>query len=290
MAKPRLGVYKFTSCDGCQLAFLNAGEALLVLSDLVEIVYFSEAGMLDPDNKLDIAFVEGSISTPDEIDRIKKIREKTSYLVTIGACATAGGIQALRNAAKYKEWMASIYATPETIETLATSTAIAHHVRVDFELWGCPVNTQQVLYVIRSLLFGTTPKIKHDAVCLECKRQNNVCVVVTKKEPCMGPITQTGCGALCPSLNRACYACYGPAENPNTLSLGTWFQQHGLSDSTISNQFLHINNQAPVFNQAGAYFKLKKPTTSDLKQQTTVEEPLIRPAGTFSPSTGRSKK
>lgn len=255
MIKPRLAVYKFTSCDGCQLAFLNSGADLLTLSDLVDIVHFAEAGMLEPETSVDIAFVEGSISTPDEIKRIQKIRENTTYLITIGACATNGGIQALRNAANHNDWMASIYATPNTIQTLATSTAIAAHVRVDWELWGCPVNTQQVLETVRSLLLGATPKINRDAVCLECKRKAEVCVVVTKKEPCMGPVTQTGCGALCPGVGRGCYACYGPSENPNTPALGALFKREGQSHDAIAHQFLHINNQAPVFNQAGTYFK-----------------------------------
>ena len=255
MAKPRLAVYKFTSCDGCQLAFLNAGEALLILSELVEIVHFAEAGMIDPSALIDIAFVEGSISTPDEVKRIKKIRDNTNHLITIGACATAGGIQALRNAASHKEWMASVYASPKTIKTLKTSTAIANHVKVDWELWGCPVNTQQVLSTVRSLLFNAAPKINRDSVCLECKRKGNVCVLVTKKNSCMGPVTQTGCGALCPSIGRDCYACYGPSENPNTRSLGTQFQKNGLTNEAIANQFLHINNQATAFHQAGSYFK-----------------------------------
>lgn len=255
MSKPRLAVYKFTSCDGCQLAFLNAGEALLLLSELVEIVHFAEAGMLEPEAAVDISFVEGSITTPDEIKRIQKIRENSKYLITIGACATNGGIQALRNAANHKEWMVSVYATPNTIETLATSTAITNHVRVDWEIWGCPVNTTQVIDVVRSLLFGAAPKIKRDAVCHECKRLGHVCVLVTKQEPCMGPLTRTGCGALCPGMGRACYACYGPSENPNPRSLGEQFSHYGLSDKKIANQFLHINNQAPAFNQAGVYFK-----------------------------------
>ena len=255
MTKPRLAVYKFTSCDGCQLALLNAGEAFLMLADLVEIVHFSEAGMLSPEAKVDIAFIEGSISTPKERTRIKKIRDNATHLITIGACATAGGVQALRNAASKKEWMADIYATPKTIQTLAKSTPIAQHVKVDWELWGCPVNTHQIISTIRSLLSGAAPKINRDAVCIECKRRGLVCVVVTRKEPCMGPVTQTGCGALCPGMGRACYACYGPSENPNTHALGALFQKNGLSNAAIANQFLHINNQAPAFNQAGAYFK-----------------------------------
>jgi coenzyme F420-reducing hydrogenase gamma subunit len=255
MKKPRLAVHKFTSCDGCQLAFLNAGESLLILSELVELVHFAEAGLLDLNTKIDLAFVEGSISTPDELARIKTIRDNSKYLITIGACATAGGIQALRNAANYKEWMASIYATPETIQTLNTSTAIANHVRVDWELWGCPVNTHQVLDAVRSLLFGAAPKIKRDSVCLECKRKAQVCILVAKNEPCMGPVTQTGCGALCPSVNRACYACYGPSENSNAQALGDWFKKNGMSDDQIARHFLHINNQTIPFQQAGNYFK-----------------------------------
>ncbi|WP_019216021.1 NADH-quinone oxidoreductase subunit B family protein [Legionella tunisiensis] len=255
MKKPRLAVYKFTSCDGCQLAFLNAGEALLMLSELVDLVHFAEAGLLDFKERIDIAFIEGSISTSEEVERIKTIRENSTFLITIGACATAGGIQALRNAANHQEWMASIYASPKTIEALGTSTAISSHVRVDLELWGCPVNTYQVMSAVRSLLFGAAPRVKRDAVCLECKRKGHVCVLVAKKEPCMGPVTQTGCGALCPGYGRACYACYGPSENPNTHSLGLWFAKNGSSYDKIAKQFLHINNQATVFNQAGNYFK-----------------------------------
>ncbi len=256
MNKPRIAVHKFTSCDGCQLAFLNAGPAMLDLFELVHVVHFAEAGELaSPEEKIDIAIVEGSISTPGEILRIKTIREHSKFLMTIGACATAGGIQALRNAVDYQEWMASIYAAPEHIQTLNTSTAIAHHVKVDCELWGCPVNTHQVLDAIRSLLSNAIPRIKRDAVCMDCKRLGHVCVLVTKNQPCMGPVTQTGCGSLCPSLGRACYACYGPKENPNTTSLGHCFEHLGFTQEVIARQFLHINSQAPAFQLAGQSFK-----------------------------------
>lgn len=254
--KPRLAIHKFTSCDGCQLAFLNAGEAVFMLSELLDIVHFAEFGVLDPDAAADIAFVEGSISTPEEIRRIKTIRDNTRYLITIGACATAGGIQALRNYADHGEWVSAIYASPQTIQSLSTSTPISQHVRVDMELWGCPVNTSQVIDAIRSLLFQAKPRIKRDSVCIECKRAGYVCVLVAKKQPCMGPVTQTGCGALCPSIGRACYGCYGPSDNPNTKALGLCFkEEQGLADDAIANRFLQINNQAPAFHQAGEYFK-----------------------------------
>lgn len=253
--KLKLAVHKFTSCDGCQLAFLNAGENLLKLAELVDIVHFAEAGKVNPEMNVDIAFVEGSISTPDETERIKKIRENSRYLITIGACATAGGIQALRNFADHQAWMQNIYASPHTIQSLATSTAISNHVKVDLELWGCPVTTQQVMEAVRFLLLGVPPTIKRDKVCMECKRLGNVCILVAGKQFCMGPVTQTGCGALCPSFGRACYACYGPAENSNTDSLSRWFAGFGLAPEALSRQFLHINNQAPVFKEAGQRFK-----------------------------------
>lgn len=253
--KPRLAVYKFTSCDGCQLAFLNAGVALLTLSELVDIEHFAEAGAVDLNAKIDIAFVEGSISTPEEEVRIKKIRENSKYLITIGACATAGGIQALRQVTDSKEWVSSIYPSPDDIKHLNTSTAISHHVTVDWELWGCPVNGEQILGAVRFLLSNATPHIKRDSECMECKRQGNVCVLVTQKQPCMGPVTQAGCGSLCPSVGRGCYACYGPKDNPNTTSLGNWFAHLGMSEKTIAQKFFHINNQASAFNAAGNYFK-----------------------------------
>lgn len=254
--KPRLAIHKFTSCDGCQLAFLNAGEALLTLSELVEIVHFAEFGTIDPDAAADIVFIEGSISTPDEETRIKAIRDNARYLVTIGACATAGGIQALRNYADQAEWVSAIYASPQTIHSLSTSTPISKHVRVDLEIWGCPVNTVQVIDAIRSLLFHAAPRMKRDAVCVECKRAGHVCVMVAKNQPCMGAVTQTGCGALCPGIGRPCYGCYGPSENPNTHALGHWFKKvQGLSTDTIADRFLQINNQAPAFYEAGEYFK-----------------------------------
>lgn len=254
--KLRMAVHKFTSCDGCQLAFINLGEDLLELSTMVDIVHFAELGPVDPDAIVDVAYVEGSISTPEEEKRIKKIRANTDYLITIGACATAGGIQALRNFSDKDVWMKEIYAKPDTISALKTSTAIADHVKVDLALWGCPVNGKQVLDAVRTLLQHTTPDVRRDSVCMECKRRGYVCVLVTKGTPCMGPVTQTGCGALCPGANRDCYACYGPSENPNLQSLTHWLLSLGFSPEAIQRRFLFINNQAPAFKQAG--MKLKK--------------------------------
>jgi len=250
--KPSIAVHKFASCDGCQLAFLNAGEDLLILSQLVDIVHFAEAGQVNANTHVDIAFIEGSISTQHDITRIEHIREHSQYLITIGACATAGGLQALRNYAANENWISAIYAQPEYIHSLKTSTPIRDHVRVDLELWGCPVNRRQVFHVIRDLLFGVTPQINHEKVCLECKRQQNVCIMVTKGLPCMGPVTQTGCGAICPRVGRECYACFGPAENSNTDSLGNRMSGLGLLDGDILRHFRSINNQCREFFDAAS--------------------------------------
>ena len=254
--RPRIAVHKFSSCDGCQLAFLNLGEDLLVLNELVDIVHFAEAGMLDEMAEVDIAFVEGSISTQADIERIHKIREQSQYLVTIGACATAGGLQALRNLSD-GGWLQAVYAQPDYIDSLQHVSPISKQVHVDFELWGCPIDQQQLVTVIRSLLWGVIPKVEQNKVCLECKRQQNVCVMVTQGTACMGPVTHIGCGALCPSAGRGCYGCYGPGENPNPAALGQRFAGLGLLPQQIANQFLAINSQAEPFTAAGKIWKDK---------------------------------
>ncbi len=256
--KSKVAVHKFSSCDGCQLAFLNAGEALITLSGLVDIVHFAEAGFLDEATEVDIAFVEGSVSTPQELERIKHVRASSRFLITIGACATAGGLQALRNMHDAGAWIDGIYAQPQYIELLADSTPIREHVKVDLELWGCPVNTRQVLTAVRSLLFGVPPVEEVDKVCLECKRQQTVCVLVAKGEPCMGPVTRTGCGAICPQVGRDCYACYGPAESANTASLANRFEGLGLQPEAIARRFLFINNYVEPFNAEGRKWQEKK--------------------------------
>ena len=228
MNKPTIAVHKFSSCDGCQLAFINLGESLLTLSQLVEIKHFAEAGAIDEDAKVDIAIIEGSVSTSQDKQRLKKIRDNSVYVMTIGACATSGGIQALRNMHNTNQWISELYARPSVIDSLDKSTAIKDHITVDMELWGCPVSQSQLLSAIRSLLFGVLPKEDTDKVCMECKRQQHVCVMVTKNEPCMGPVTRTGCGALCPSVGRECYGFYGPSKNPNTHALANRFQGIGL--------------------------------------------------------------
>jgi coenzyme F420-reducing hydrogenase gamma subunit len=249
--RPRVAVHKFSSCDGCQLAFLNLGEALLQVAELVDFAHFAEAGPVDPDAAVDIAFVEGSISTPEDAERIQRVRANARFLVTIGACATAGGIQALRNLHDAKEWVAGVYASPQYVSTLERVTPIAAQVKVDLELWGCPVSGRQILAALRALLSGVVPPEDEDKVCMECKRRQTVCVMVTRGIPCMGPVTRTGCGAICPAFGRDCYACYGPAENVNTPSLSRRLEGLGLTREAVAARFHFIDNGAPAFLEAG---------------------------------------
>jgi coenzyme F420-reducing hydrogenase gamma subunit len=256
--KPRVAVHKFSSCDGCQLAFLNLGEDLLKLAERVELVHFAEAGPLEPEADVDLAFVEGSVSAPDDLERIQRIRQHSRLLVAIGACATSGGPQALRNHADGAQWKARIYPHPEAVASLPHSTPLSRHVKVDFELWGCPVNSRQVLAVVNALLLGVAPRDNADKVCSECKRRGFTCVMVSRGVACMGPVTRAGCGALCPGLGRDCYGCYGPAENANTDALAAQFGSLGLTAEDIVRRFQSVNSQTPVFLAAADKAGMKR--------------------------------
>ncbi|UCE90669.1 MAG: sulfhydrogenase subunit delta [Pseudomonadota bacterium] len=249
--KPRIAVHKFTSCDGCQLAFLNAGEDLLALAERVNIVHFAEAGPIDPDAQVDIAFIEGSVSTPDEIERINRIRERSRYLIIIGACATSGGLQALRNLASAPQWLSAVYPDPQHVASLDTSTPISRHVKVDLELWGCPVSTRQIIAALSALLNGVDPTVTNQKLCMECKRDQAVCVMVARGTACLGPVTRSGCGALCPQFERGCYGCYGPSENPNAGALTTRFAGLGLVGDDIARLLLSYHSAAPEFFNTG---------------------------------------
>ncbi len=218
-AKPRVAIFKLASCDGCQLQLLNLEDELLDLAGQVEICFFPEATSRNLDGPYDVAFIEGSVTTDHDLQWVREIRRKSSLLVTLGACANAGGIQALRNLADVEEYTRAVYANPSYIHTLSQSTPVAAHVTVDFAINGCPISRRQLLEVLTALLIGRAPELPRYSVCVECKRKGNVCVLVSRGIPCIGPITQAGCDALCPSFNRGCFGCYGPMESANPDSL-----------------------------------------------------------------------
>jgi coenzyme F420-reducing hydrogenase gamma subunit len=256
--RPRLGVFKFASCDGCQLSILNLEDDLLALGQALDIAYFPEASSRMKPGPYDIALVEGSITTPEDASRILALREQAATLITIGACATAGGIQALRNWADVEAFKRAVYPSPQYIQSLRTSTPISEHVRVDFELWGCPIDKGQLLRVITDLLAGVRPRISADSVCMECKRRGNVCVLVAKGVPCLGPVTRSGCGAICPSMGRDCYGCFGPTDGtlkgsgypPNTASLAKQFHEElRLIPVEVVRRFRGINGDTESFKR-----------------------------------------
>jgi sulfhydrogenase subunit delta len=238
---PKLAVWKFSSCDGCQLSLLDCEDELLALSEKIEIAYFLEASSATAEGPYDLSLVEGSITTADDAERIQQVRASSRHLVTIGACATAGGIQALRNFADVDEFVSAVYATPQFISTLDSSTPISAHVPVDFELRGCPINKQQLLEVIGAFLHRRRPAIGEHSVCVECKRRGTVCVMVAHGTPCLGPVTHAGCGAICPAYNRGCYGCYGPMETPNTGALSNQWRQLGESELDVVRAFRSFN-------------------------------------------------
>jgi coenzyme F420-reducing hydrogenase gamma subunit len=248
-AKPKLAVLKFASCDGCQLSLLDCEDELLAVAGAVEIANFPEASRAVVKGPYDICLVEGSITTPHDADRIHQVRRASRFLITIGACATAGGIQALRNFKDVRDFTSLVYATPQYIQTLNKSTPIVDHVRVDYELHGCPINKRQLVEVLSAFLNGRRPNIPPHSVCTECKRNGTVCVMVAHGTPCLGPVTHAGCGALCPSYARGCYGCYGPMESPNTAALAKGWVQLGAKEPDLLRAFRSYNSYAEAFRR-----------------------------------------
>lgn len=261
--RPRLAVFKFASCDGCQLSLLDCEDELLAVANAVDLAFFPEASSRMEPGPYDIALVEGSITTPHDAERIKNVRQNASLVVTIGACATAGGIQSLKNWADHEDYLRCVYARPEYISTLATSTPIAEHIRVDFELRGCPVNRHQLLEVITALVHGRRPRISSHSVCLDCKIRGTVCVEVAQGIPCLGPVTQTGCGAICPGFDRGCYGCFGPAAQPNCNSLMDQYLSSAVKTETLLPLLRNFNAAAPAFRDASNRMAERAASTSE---------------------------
>ena len=252
MSRPTLAVWKFASCDGCQLTILDCEDELLAIAAALDIRMFLEAGPSEMLDHYDISLVEGSITTAHDAERIQDVRQRTGLLVTIGACATAGGVQALRNTADVAEYCTAVYARPDWIETLATSTPIADHVKVDHELRGCPVSKQELIDTITALLAGRRLPITSHSVCVECKKAGNPCLLVAHGAACLGPVTHAGCGALCPSLQRGCFGCFGPSESANVDALHTAWTTAGISDDALHRALRTFNVGAPEFRDGAA--------------------------------------
>jgi sulfhydrogenase subunit delta len=250
VSKPKLAVWKLASCDGCQLTLLDCEDELLAVAGAVEIAHFTEASSEVVEGPYDVSLVEGSVTTERDARRIAAIREASGFLVCIGACATAGGIQALRNFADVAEFTSVVYAHPDYISTLATSTPVSDHVPVDFELRGCPIDKRQLLELLSALLAGRKPGISKHSVCFECKLRGTACVMVAHGTPCLGPVTQAGCGAICPAFGRGCYGCFGPMATPKVAALTPQLLQLGMSEGEVNRVFATFNAASPAFEAA----------------------------------------
>jgi sulfhydrogenase subunit delta len=247
--KPTLAVWKFASCDGCQLSLLDCEDELLTIVGAIQIANFLEVSRAVARGPYDLSLVEGSITTPHDAERIHQVRRASKMLVTIGACATAGGIQALKNFGSVKEFTSIVYPHPQYIETLNKSTPIADHVFVDLELRGCPISKAQLIELIGAVLQGRRPTFPTYGVCVECKRRGAVCVAVSGGQPCLGPVTQAGCGAICPAHGRGCYGCFGPKPMPNTSALATYWSGHGMRRLDVVRTFRSFNASAEAFRR-----------------------------------------
>jgi len=240
LRKPKLAVWKFASCDGCQLSLLDCEDELLAVAGAIDIAYFPEATRGVLRGPYDVSLVEGSVTTPHDAERLHAVRRQSHTLITIGACATAGGIQALRNFKDVREFTQAVYARPDFIDTLATSTPIKAHVNVDFELHGCPINKHQLLEVLTAFLNRRKPNVPAHSVCIECKLRGTACVLV-RGTPCLGPVTHAGCGAICPAYNRGCYGCFGPMETPNTVALSQKLAACGMNPRDLHRLYSTFN-------------------------------------------------
>jgi sulfhydrogenase subunit delta len=258
MSKPTVAVYKFSSCDGCQLSLLNLEDELLELAGAVEIAYFLEARRRVLPGPYDVGLVEGSVTTPHEVERILEIRSQVRFLVALGTCATAGGIQALRNFTSVDDLALKVYEYPEYLHVLDKATPISQHVKVDLELWGCPVNKYQVLEVVSALLQNRKPYLPGHSVCLDCKRNGTVCVEVAYGIPCMGPITRTGCGALCPAIGRGCYGCFGPAANAEYQTYARLLKTLERYPGEAVHLLRNIAGYAPQFREAAVTIEARE--------------------------------
>ncbi len=247
--RPSLAVWKFASCDGCQLSLLDCEDELLALAEAVHIAHFTEMSRAAVAGPYDVSLVEGSITTPVDAERIVEIRANSRRLVTIGACATAGGIQGLRNFAASGAYARTVYAHPEYLASLETSTPISAHVEVDYELHGCPIDRRQLLEVLTATLAGRAPVVPGHSVCQECKGRGTVCLLVSGSTPCLGPVTRSGCGALCPAVGRGCFGCFGPADTANTASLAAELRRQGTTPGDVSRLFATFNAGAPAFRE-----------------------------------------
>jgi len=247
MNKPRVAIFDFACCEGCQLQIVNLEEEILDLIGAADVVEWREV-MSEQSREYDIAIVEGSITRPEDEERLWVIRSRTKVLIAIGACATIGGINKLKNNFDLRDVKKCVYGKNANMPHLDTTMtrAIDEVVKVDYKIHGCPIDRKEFTYIIRSLLMGKTPEIPKWPVCVECKAKGNPCLW-EYDQVCLGPIILAGCGARCPSSGFRCFGCRGYIDNPNVDATKDVIERYGLNVETLkSKMVLFGSKQGPT--------------------------------------------
>ncbi len=239
-SKPKLAFFDFTDCEGCQLQFANLGGALLELTELVDIVNFREI-MSEAGQDYDIAFIEGSITTDNDVIRIKKIREKAKVLVTLGACASIAGINGLKNRSSIEEAKRIVYGDKAGLINSIKAMPVHEVVKVDYKINGCPVYIPEVIMVVKCLLMGKPYIAPNYPVCAECKMNENVCRY-EKDQECMGTVTRAGCNSWCINSGNRCYGCRGLVDNPAADAQKDILNKYGLQLDDVLKHFTLYND------------------------------------------------
>ncbi len=247
MSKPRVAIFDFACCEGCQLQIVNLEEGILDLIGAVDVVEWREA-MSEQSHEYDIAIIEGSITRAEDEKRIDIIRSRAKILIAMGSCATTGGINKLKNNFDLDEVRQCVYGDAGKKEHLDTyqTKAIDEVVKVDYKIHGCPIERDELAYILRSLLVGKKPEIPDYPICVECKAKGNQCVW-EKGLVCLGPIIRAGCGARCPSAGFRCYGCRGYISNPNLDAAKDVMEKHNLTVEDLkSKMVLFGSKQEPM--------------------------------------------
>jgi coenzyme F420-reducing hydrogenase gamma subunit len=238
MSKPRVAIFDFACCEGCQLQFVNLEEEILDLIGAVDVVEWREA-LSEQSHEYDIAIIEGSITRPEDEGKIELIRSRAKILIALGACATIGGVNKLKNNFDLDEVKKCVYGKDAEMPHLATSMtkAVDEVVKVDYKIHGCPIDRKEFTYIIRSLLLGKKPEIPDYPVCVECKMKENMCLWEVG-EICLGPITRAGCGARCPSSEFRCFGCRGYVDKPNVPAAKEVMVKYGLTVEQLKSKLV----------------------------------------------------
>lgn len=233
--KPRVAFFDFTDCEGCQLQIANMGDKLFDILEHIEIVNFREIAS-ESGEDYDIAFVEGSITTDNDIKRIKKIREKAKIIIALGSCASIGGINSIKNTESLDLAKKRVYGDKADLINTLRTMPLHEVIKVDYTINGCPVYIPEVLTVVKSILLGKPYIVPNYPVCIECKMNENVCRY-EKDEECLGPMTRGGCNSWCINNGNKCYGCRGLLDKPEVSGQKDILIKYGINEDDILKQF-----------------------------------------------------